>query len=116
MRTPSHLSAAAKRFFLEVSRAYELEPHHDLVLLAACEAWTRMEQARRAVDAEGPFTTNRYGQLVAHPGIAVERDCRLTFARLVRQLGLDDEPETTATSRARHAAESRWSHSPRRAS
>ena len=41
----------------------------------------------------GAFTTNRYGSIVAHPAITIERDSRLAFARLTRDLKLPDAAE-----------------------
>ena len=36
----------------------------------------------------GAFTTNRYGSIVAHPAITIERHSRLALARLPRDLTL----------------------------
>lgn len=71
---------------------YELESHHLLLLQAACEAWDRMQQARVAIKRDGAYLPDRYGVRKPHPAIGVERDSRVAFARLVRELDLDGEP------------------------
>jgi phage terminase small subunit len=69
---------------------FDLEPHHLRLLRAACEAWDRMQQARQALDAHGGLTfTDANGTIRAHPCVAMERDARVGFARLVRELDLD---------------------------
>lgn len=62
------------------------------VLQAAAEAWDRLQEARERLRADGSYVSDRYGALKAHPALAVERDSRIAFARLVRELDLDGEP------------------------
>ena len=69
---------------------YDLEPHHLRLLEAACSAWDRLTEARETLARDGTYTEGRYG-LRAHPAVAVERDSRLAFARLLRELDLDAE-------------------------
>jgi P27 family predicted phage terminase small subunit len=85
-----HLSADMRRFFRAVEQDYQLEGHHQRLLLAACEAHDRMTQARARLATEGLTWQTRFGELRAHPCVAVERDSALRFARLVRELGLSD--------------------------
>jgi hypothetical protein len=59
------------------------------LLQLAAEAWDRCQQARAAIAKEG-MTVPSGGR--AHPAIAIERDSRLAFARLIRELDLDAEP------------------------
>jgi phage terminase small subunit len=72
---------------------YDLEPHHVRLLQAAAECWDRLQEARQAVERDGSYLPDRYGQLKPHPAIAVERDSRIAFARLLRELDLDGTPE-----------------------
>jgi P27 family predicted phage terminase small subunit len=88
-RAPSHLSAASKKWFREVVSAYELEPSHLRLLTLAAEAWDRATEARKVLAEEGIITHDRYNKPKAHPCVAIERDSRLAFARLLRELDLD---------------------------
>jgi len=89
-KPPEHLSDAAKHWWQSVVRDYALEPHHRHLLQAACEAWDRMQQARQALADHGGLTfTDERGVIRAHPAVAMERDARVAFARLVRELDLD---------------------------
>ncbi len=71
---------------------YELEPHHVRLLTLAAQAFDRAEQARKILDAEGLTFFDRYDNPRARPEIAVERDSRLAYARLLRELSLDVQP------------------------
>lgn len=87
---PEHLSDAAKAWWREVLRDFDLEPHHLHLLALAAGAWDRAEQARRTLAEHGAVTfVAANGDLKTHPAVAVERDARIAFARLVRELDLD---------------------------
>ena len=58
----------------------------------ACEAWDRCQQAREILDRGGLTTETESGGLEAHLCIGIERDARLAFARLLRELDLDAGP------------------------
>jgi P27 family predicted phage terminase small subunit len=91
-KAPAHLRAGTRRWWRQVVEDYDLEPHHLLLLQTACSAWDRAEQAREAVKRDGAYLPDRYGGRKAHPGLNVERDNRVLFARALRELDLDGEP------------------------
>src|SRR5580704_95807 len=88
-KPPQHLSLRAKRWWAQVVSDYELQPHHLLLLTKCAESWDRAEEAREVLDREGMTYQDRFGQPKLRPEIAVERDSRLSFARLLRELCLD---------------------------
>jgi len=89
-RAPKHLRPPTAKWFREVLYDYELEPHHIRLLTLAGEAWDRGEQAREALESGLTFE-DRFGQPHARPEVAIERDSRIAFSRLVRELDLDVE-------------------------
>jgi len=91
-KPPVHLSPDAKAWWREVVTGYELEPQHLRLLALACEAWDRARQARRILAKRGMTYRDRFGQPRARPEIAIERDSRMAFARLLRELDLEGEP------------------------
>ena len=93
IKPPAHLKPASKRWFQSVVADFELESHHLRLLQAACEAWDRMTAARETLAAEGAYYRNRNDEPRPHPAIAIERDSRVAFAQMVRELGLDGLPE-----------------------
>lgn len=88
---PKHLSRASRAWYRSVLADYELEPHHVKLLLLAAESFDRATEAREAITKHGAVLADRFGQLRPNPSIAIERDSRIAFARLVRDLQLDDE-------------------------
>jgi P27 family predicted phage terminase small subunit len=92
IKAPSHLTAESAEWWRSVHSDYDLEPHHNRLLTLACEAFDRCGQARALIDNEGPVTRTSDGGMKAHPAVAIERDSRLAFARLLRELDLDTEP------------------------
>jgi P27 family predicted phage terminase small subunit len=95
----AHLSDPAKTWWRSVQADYALEPHHQHLLRLACEAWDRCQQARAMIDAEGLTIRDDRGNLRAHPAVAIEKDARTAFARLLRELDLDVEAPPSAERR-----------------
>ena len=89
LKAPAHLKLPTKRWYLAVLTGYELEEHHRRLLLLAAEAWDRATDAREAVEKHGLTYDDRYGCPKPRPEVAIERDARIAFARLVRELDLD---------------------------
>ena len=88
---PAHLRQATRRWFAHVARDFALEQHHFRLLALAGEAWDRAETAREALDANGLTFVDKSGAPRARPEIAIERDARTDFAKLLRGLGLGAE-------------------------
>lgn len=89
---PEHLAPATAAWFAAVVSDYELEPHHLRLLRLAAEAWDRGQQAREALQTHGLTFLDRFNAPHARPEVAIERDARIAFARLVRELALDVDP------------------------
>lgn len=91
-KAPKHLKPSTKKWYRQILEDYELESHHIKILTLAAEAWDRCQQAREILDKEGLTYIDRFGCPRARPEVAVERDSRIAFARLVRELCLDIDP------------------------
>lgn len=89
---PDHLRPATAAWWRSIVESYELESHHLRLLTLAGEAWDRCQQARSIIDEEGMSYKDRFGAPRLRPECNVERDSRIAFARLLRELALDVEP------------------------
>ena len=99
LRNPKHLRPETGRWFRSVLAAWELEAHHVMLLLIAAEAWDRAQQAADALALEGTTYIDRFGAPHARPEVKIERDSRITYARMLRELDLDLEPPKSPTGR-----------------
>ena len=88
-RAPKHLSREAREWWVSVRSEYVLEPHHVHLLTMAAEARDRCTEARKALAEHGITFEDRFDQPRARPEVAIERDSRMAFARMVRELALD---------------------------
>jgi len=68
---------------------YALERHHLLLLELACRSFDRCNEARRALAEHGTTFIDASGNIRPRPEVNIERDSRIAFARLVRELDLD---------------------------
>ena len=91
-KAPAHLRNPTRRWFDQVLSVYELEQHHVRLLTLAAESWDRCEEAREALAEHGLTFVDRFDSPRARPEVAIERDSRIAFARLIRELDLDVEP------------------------
>ena len=96
LMAPAHLHNGTRAWWESVNDDFDLEPHQVKLLTLACEAWDRCVQARKAVSKHGLTSTNRYGEVRVRPEVGVERDSRIAFARLLRELNLDVEEPVEA--------------------
>jgi P27 family predicted phage terminase small subunit len=89
---PAHLSEAMRAWWRQVMADYVFDAHHLRLLECACDSWDRMVQARETLREEGLTVETAHGGKKKHPASDIERDARLAFARLLRELDLDAEP------------------------
>jgi phage terminase small subunit len=89
---PKGLRTAQRRLWREIVASFELEDHHLRILEAACRELDRAEAAEDTIAAEGEYITNERSKAVKpHPAGQVARSARLAAARLLRELGLEDD-------------------------
>jgi P27 family predicted phage terminase small subunit len=86
-----HLSPDMRASYRRITRKWALSEHHRRLLICAAESHDRMCQARDVLATEGITVLDRHGQTRPHPAVGVERDSRIAFARMLRELGLSDE-------------------------
>jgi hypothetical protein len=86
---PAHLRRDTAEWWASVASGYALGAHHLRILTLAAEAWDRGTEAREAIARNGSVYVDRFEQPRARPEVAIERDSRIAFARLVRELALD---------------------------
>ena len=84
-----HLRPLTRQWVASVIADYELEPHHERLLIKCAESWDRSEEAREAIAKHGLTYAGRFGEPRARPEVAIERDSRLAFCRLLRELDID---------------------------
>ena len=96
---PRHFSPASKKWWKGIVQTYFLESHHLRLLQGACESWDRAQQAREVLKSEGLTFASHNGDVKPRPEVAVERDSMIRFARLCRELRLDDGPEDSRPPR-----------------
>ena len=100
VKPPSYLREPTKKWFQNVIATYEHEEHHVRLLTLACESWDRCQQAREALKKHGLTCNDRFGLPRSRPEIAIERDSRIAFARLIRELALDVDAPAESHSRS----------------
>lgn len=86
---PSHLSAAARKLWDKLTADYVLDDAAGMLLLqSACEAYDRLQEARKLIDKEGAVQRDRWGQAKPHPACGIERDARTQMHSALRLLKL----------------------------
>jgi phage terminase small subunit len=85
---PAHLSKKMKKFWISIFQSKILKPHETLIFLKACEAHDRAEQARRVLKDKGLTFIDCFNSPRTRPEVAIERDSRVAFARLLATIYL----------------------------
>jgi len=93
IKPPSELKpkGRGRKFYKFINERFEIhDPHHDRLLIAACKCLDDEARAEKEIKERGSYYTDRFGQPKAHPAYQVIKDCRILFARLMRELQLDN--------------------------
>lgn len=113
--TPKNMQAAGAKIWRSVAAKYTLRPDELRVLEDACREADLIDLIQAGLVGEPLYMQGSMGQRVANPLFAEVRQHRATFASLMRQLALPDEPsEGKGSARsigARKAAHARWGKS-----
>ena len=88
-KPPAHLSPSSKTWWRGVVAEWVLDEHHLHLLRLAAESLDMGAQARRALHEHGFTFDDRFGLPRPRPEVAIVRDSRLGYARLLRELALD---------------------------
>ena len=113
-RQPNGLKTQGKALWQSVVKVYVLRPDEIRILERACRTMDRIDEMDRRLKAEGLTSVGSMGQDVAHPLLGEVRQHEATFARLMKQLDLPDEPGEMGpqaqqrAAAARSAAQARW--------
>jgi phage terminase small subunit len=83
---------------VDAATYFRFQPEDLKILTLALEAWDRCVQARESLAEHGTTFVDRFGQPRARPEVAIERDSRLAFLRLMRALDFDERHRPTALS------------------
>jgi phage terminase small subunit len=94
---PAFLQPATQDWWTSVVTRWDLEPHHIRLLTLAAIAWDRHEEARALLARDGLVTATKDGGSRCHPAVKIESECRIAFARLIRELDLDLEAPPVAS-------------------
>lgn len=81
-----------RAFWSATLSEHAIDAHRLGTLQAACEAWDRGQQARRALASVGLSYTDDKRMVRARPEVAIERDSRTAYLRALRELNIDTEP------------------------
>lgn len=90
VKIPSHIQKSGRNWIKKVLSEYEFSQTDLSTLFMAGECLDRLKQVRERIVKDGLQVPDRFGIMKAHPLCAVERDNRLTFVRINKQLGIID--------------------------
>jgi phage terminase small subunit len=94
-KPPRHLLKGGKQLWVDIAGDYDLEAYQIEILRLLCECLDRLELCRKQLKKDGMFSVNRFGETKQHCALKEEREHRVLFARLARELNLDLElPES----------------------
>lgn len=108
---PDSLSEVGARLYRDVASKYDLRPDEMRVLHDACSEADLVDELAAAMADQPKLVKGSQGQLVINPLISEQRQHRLAFASLMKQLKLPDDgvdSKEARSTQARAAANARW--------
>lgn len=89
---PEYLRPETRKWYQAITRRYVLKPQHLKLLLAAAESLDLITQCREILAREGLTFLDRFQQPTARPEVAILRDSKQAFGRLLGELNLPGDP------------------------
>ena len=91
LKAPKHLKATTRAWWERIANAYEVFTDSDIKLLTlAAESLETVQTARAAIKTHGLTYNDRFGAPHPRPETSIARDAQAGFARIMKQLKLDD--------------------------
>ncbi|MDI6798095.1 MAG: hypothetical protein QMD09_14195 [Desulfatibacillaceae bacterium] len=87
-----HLSEYSRRWAEGVLTDYEIEDAQRPLVVLAAQTLDKIAEAERIINEDGAFFTDKAGKPRKHPALDCQRNDKIAFARLCRELALSDEP------------------------
>jgi len=84
---PSGLKVSGRKLWQATVKDFDLDEHELALLREACRSLDSLDALQTAVDQDGVVVESPQG-LKAHPALVEVRQQRITFARLIAQLGI----------------------------
>ena len=88
---PKHLQLQTRQWWTAVVKKHKLSEPPCRLLTLAGEAWDRSTAARCSLEQQGLIFLDRFGQPRPRPEVNIEKDAKLLFARLLRELQISHE-------------------------
>jgi hypothetical protein len=86
------LDKVGAKFRRDVLKEFMFVDTHDLRRLdLAAHCLDRIEECRAVIELEGAFVKDRFEQSRENPAVKCERDQKVVFCRIIRELNLDIE-------------------------
>ena len=84
------LDKAGSKFRRDILNNIKFEEIHDFQRLdLGCHTLDRIHECRDVIKKEGLFLDDRFGISKLHPAVEVERQQKILFLRILRELNLD---------------------------
>lgn len=111
-RPPAGLGKAGRRLWRSLIDRFEFDPHELIMVEAAARQADMIAGLEAAIKDDGLTVAGSARQVRVHPAVAEARQSRLALSKLLADLRVPVEDETTAEKRtsqaARRAAQARW--------
>jgi phage terminase small subunit len=91
-RPPAGYTPEARKLWRDVLEGWSIDPAAMVLLDGACTALMRVRQAQAMLATAGIVSTDRFGQVKAHPAVIVEQNAKQTLLQSLKALNLDLEP------------------------
>jgi hypothetical protein len=88
MKIPEFLGETGRKWAERVVKSFKFSDHEIEAVWQAAGCLDRITEAQKGIAENGAVVENRHHELKANPSVALERDNKILFCRLCRELNL----------------------------